>query len=328
MTNKSGGASMHRIGFRISVLVAIGITSFFTYGSADQLAVNSQEISKAVVAKLQPDSLVVEYCSLCDNQRIEVLSVVKADFSQSSTLGAYEVNLLAKRLFQSKAIIQKGQYKEPVEYERIVATKADESDLYVVRSVDLAYTYVSAAGNTYSNLCQLMNQKCDVLVSQITIPSSSLSLQASADQKKGFANFAVVDPQKLVQNSVYGKKRLDELRAYKDQVQAKLVKEHANSAKYKEAENDIQGRLDGILKGLEELTLPIIQKIGEDRNYAFILTSNELAGLRSKATIKINLDKKQVVYSNPKAELAYDPKSDFDDITKDVIEELDRKLGF
>src|SRR5262249_33535551 len=171
-----------------------------------------------------------------------------------------------------------------------------------------------------------MKQKCEVLVSKITIPSSALtSALAAAPQTKGSANFAVVDAQKVVQESSYGKKRVDELRAYKTQVQAKLEQEHANSAKYKEAANDIQKRLDAILDVLQDLTLPIIKKIGDDRNYSYIIEAKELADLRAKVSFKVNLNPNQVVYSNPKGELAFDPKFTFDDITKDVIDELDRK---
>ena len=129
--------------------------------------------------------------------------------------------------------------------------------------------------------------------------------QAPAGQQ-----IAVIDPQKVVQASELGKKALAEIKALKDKkqqeidqrqnsiqaMQDKLEKQKdilsaeareklaadvskgvTDLRRFREdSENEIQSRLNGAIKIIEDKVLPIIQKLGNERGYALILSRDQL----------------------------------------------------
>lgn len=123
------------------------------------------------------------------------------------------------------------------------------------------------------------------------------------------AGIAVIDVQKVVSDSEVGKKALAEVKAVKDKKQAEIdqrqnslqamqdkldkekdilspdaqekrrneiQKSFTDLKRFREdSEQEIQGRLATALKGMEDQVLPIIQKLGNDRGYALIVSRDQ-----------------------------------------------------
>lgn len=130
---------------------------------------------------------------------------------------------------------------------------------------------------------------------------------------------AVIDAQKVVQASEIGKKALAEIKAVKDKKQAEIDQRQQSiqnmqdkldkqkdilsaDAKDKlssditrsitdlrrfreDSENEIQNRLGTAIKGIEDRVLPIIQKIGNDRGFAIIVSKDQLVYYNPKFDI-------------------------------------------
>jgi outer membrane protein len=130
---------------------------------------------------------------------------------------------------------------------------------------------------------------------------------------------AVIDPQKVVQNSEMGKKALAEIKTLKDKKQAeidqrqnsiqsmrdKLEKQRdilSTEARDKlqsdiqkaqtdlrrfseDSEAEIQKELGKAIKGIEDKVLPIIQKMGEERGYQVIIQKDQLVYFSAKNDI-------------------------------------------
>jgi len=134
--------------------------------------------------------------------------------------------------------------------------------------------------------------------------------QTAPPAAQSVMSVAVIDVQKVVQESNVGRKALAEVKAIKDQkqkeidarqdsiqaMQEKLEKqkdilspdaqEKLNSdmqkaitdlRRYKEdSEADIQNRLNEALQNMEKQVLPIIQKLGNDKGYSVIISKDAL----------------------------------------------------
>lgn len=133
------------------------------------------------------------------------------------------------------------------------------------------------------------------------------------------ATIAVIDPQKVVQNSEMGKKVLAEIKTLKDKKQQEIDQRQASiqamrdkldkqkdilsaDAKDKlqndiqksitdlrrlseDSEQEIQGRLQAAIKNIEDKVLPIIQKLGEERGYSVIIQKDQLVYFSAKNDI-------------------------------------------
>lgn len=130
---------------------------------------------------------------------------------------------------------------------------------------------------------------------------------------------AVIDAQKVVQESEMGKKALAEVKSLKDRkqqeidqrqnsiqsMQDKLDKQRdilsaeareklagdiqksvTDLRRFREdSENEIQAKLATAIKGIEDRVLPIIRKMGEARGYAVIVQKDQLVYFNAKNDI-------------------------------------------
>lgn len=133
---------------------------------------------------------------------------------------------------------------------------------------------------------------------------------------QGQGPIAVIDVQRVVQQSVVGKKALDDIKVVKDQkqkeidqrqgsilaMQDKLEKQKdilSPDAQEKlrsdiqragtelrrfqeDSQTDIQNRLNNALESMEKQVLPIITKLGMDRGYSIIISKDALIFFNSK----------------------------------------------
>jgi len=133
------------------------------------------------------------------------------------------------------------------------------------------------------------------------------------------ASIAVIDPQRVVQNSEMGKKALAEIKTLKDKKQQEIDQRQASIQAMRDkldkqkdilsadardklqsdiqksitdlrrlsedSEAEIQRQLQGAIKNIEDKVLPIIQKLGEERGYSVIIQKDQLVYFSAKNDI-------------------------------------------
>jgi outer membrane protein len=151
----------------------------------------------------------------------------------------------------------------------------------------------------------------------IALLSCPLLVQAQAPAASPM--IAVIDAQRVVQNSDMGKQALAEIKALRDKKQQEIDQRQSSiqqmqdkvekqkdilSAEAKEklngditkavkdlrrfqedSENEIQSRLGSAIKNIEQRVLPIIQKLGNERGYSIIVSKDQLIFFNSKNDI-------------------------------------------
>lgn len=149
-----------------------------------------------------------------------------------------------------------------------------------------------------------------LMASLILLFALPVFAQTGAAAAAASGGIAVIDVQRVVQDSAVGKKALAEVTALKDKKQAEIdQKQNAIQAmqdkldkqkdilsadaqdklrddiaksvtdlrRFKEdAEQDIQNRLNAALKSMEDRVMPIIQKLGNDKGYSAIISKDQL----------------------------------------------------
>jgi hypothetical protein len=132
---------------------------------ADQLAWIPRDQAEAAVARLPAGSIVVAYCSMCD-ERPQVWSVDRASAVQAADGEHFEVRIDGRRLAHARRLVTKGSYAEPQEYVSLAPRRVREN-------VDLAYLYVHEAGNRYRVLGEILGLPCEVRVHVVELPDSA-----------------------------------------------------------------------------------------------------------------------------------------------------------
>jgi hypothetical protein len=155
---------------RVYILFVFAVSLFQFPVYADQLSWNSREECEKAVKKLSKGSIVISYCSFCNDEYVEIWQVQKAVVTYTGRKEFYKVEIFYKKLFRSKKAFDVGKYKEPVEYEKVFAQKDDKSDLYDRSGVDLAYIYTKETENVFSCLGKQLSFECEVKVDKIQLP--------------------------------------------------------------------------------------------------------------------------------------------------------------
>lgn len=139
---------------------------------ADQLAWNTQEVSAKGARAIKPNSLLVSYCSLCDDQHVEVWRVKKAVVAATEGNGFHEVRVFGKKLSRSVGAFDAGEYAEPVQYQ---AFPPEEQEGWFLQGIDLAYVYVPTGDTSFRCLGKVLGLECDVQVESISLPVETLA---------------------------------------------------------------------------------------------------------------------------------------------------------
>jgi hypothetical protein len=151
----------------------VAVCCFIVACRADQLAYNSLEVSRRAVQAIKPDSILVSYCSRCDDQTVEVWQVQKAVVTTTEERRHFEVQVFGKRLFRSKKKFNRGDYKEPVEYRKFGAHP--QGGRWFLQGIDLAYVYVPVSNGGFRNLARVLDLEAKVRVERINLPPDVLS---------------------------------------------------------------------------------------------------------------------------------------------------------
>ncbi len=152
-----------RIALLAVLLVLIGSLACF----ADQLQWNSRDVCKRAMRLIRPDSILISYCSLADNEHVEVWLVKEVDAIHTPTEGLLEVFILGKRLYTSKKTFSSGECREPVDY---IEYRPVEQSEYFYKGIDLAYVYIYGGSNSFKCLGKVLGLECLVEIEKIHLP--------------------------------------------------------------------------------------------------------------------------------------------------------------
>jgi len=150
-------------------IVLVAITAALCF--ADQLAWNAREICEEAAKRIKRNSILISYCSCCDNEHLEVWLVKRAVIAITATQGLFEVNVFGRRLYTSKKAFREEQYLEPVQYE---AVTGDGSSRWFFEGIDLAYVYVPTSKGSFHCLAKVIKRECIINVDTISLPSQLL----------------------------------------------------------------------------------------------------------------------------------------------------------
>jgi len=155
-----------------TIMLAIVLVVVMTVSClADQLAWNSREICEEAAKSIEQGSILLSYCSLCNNEHIEVWLVKGIIVAPTATQGLFEVNVLGIRLYRSNEAFQENNYSEPVEYEAITA---EGSARWFITGIDLAYVYVSTGEGSFRCLGKVIKRECSINLDTISLPHQVL----------------------------------------------------------------------------------------------------------------------------------------------------------
>lgn len=143
---------------------------------ADQLAWNSLQDCETAVNALPSGSILISYCSNCNNEFVEIWQVRKAVVAYTGNEDNYQVNIFSKKLYRSAAPFSSGQFSDSVRYEELSAGSSGCEELYTLEDVDLAYIYVytpaTMVQNFYECLGLHLGLKCEVPTEYIVLPEN------------------------------------------------------------------------------------------------------------------------------------------------------------
>lgn len=139
---------------------------------ADQLAWIPKDAAEKGARATPRNSLLVSYCSLCDDTAVEVWLVKKATVAATQVEGLFQVQVLGRRLLASTQRFTSGTYSEPLQFPEI---PSDEQSVWVQEGFDLAYAYVPSGGNSFRCLGKVLKLDCEVAVETITLPEDAMA---------------------------------------------------------------------------------------------------------------------------------------------------------
>ena len=148
---------------------------------ADQLAWIPKDVAEKGAQAIPRNSLLVSYCSLCDDVAVEVFLVRTATVAVTQVEGLYEVRILGQRRLASTQRFTSGTYSEPLRFPEI---PPDEQSVWVQEGVDLAYVYVPSGGNSFRCLAKILGLECMVEVETITLPDDVMTKALKAREAK------------------------------------------------------------------------------------------------------------------------------------------------
>ncbi len=154
---------MRRISILIVPLVLIGSLACL----ADQLQWNSRGVCERAVSVIRPESILISYCSLADNEHVEVWLVKRVDVANTPTEGLFEVFIFGERLYKSKKALSSGEYREPVDY---MEFKDERHSGWFVEGIDLAYVYIHTGDNSFRCLGKVLELECLVELETMKLP--------------------------------------------------------------------------------------------------------------------------------------------------------------
>jgi hypothetical protein len=134
---------------------------------ADQFAFNSRLVCSNAVSLLREGSLIVSFCSQCDEEHVEVWRIKKAFVADTQFHDQFEVVLFAKKLYRSRMSFKPGDRADSIKFDRI----ANGEESFTAEGIDLAYLYVQGPAGKFRVLAKQMGlQPLYCAVETINLP--------------------------------------------------------------------------------------------------------------------------------------------------------------
>jgi hypothetical protein len=164
------------------IMLAIVLAAVTTVSClADQLAWNSRGTCEEAARSIEQGSILLSYCSLCSNERIEVWLVRGISVVPTATQGLFEVNVFGMRLYRSQEAFQENKHSEPVQYEAV----AEEGPArWFITGIDLAYVYVPTSEGTFRCLGKIIERECSINLDTIRLPRQLLEQAKTEVQRE------------------------------------------------------------------------------------------------------------------------------------------------
>lgn len=157
------GATICRITILVVSLAMIGSSTCL----ADQLQWNSLSVCEEAAQAIGRESLLISYCSLANEDHVELWLVRGADVVDTPAEGLFEVLVFAKRLYKSQKIFPSGEH--PVSADHWSFNEIRDSR-WSSEKIDLAYAYIHTGDSSFQCLGKVLNLECVVGVETISLP--------------------------------------------------------------------------------------------------------------------------------------------------------------
>jgi hypothetical protein len=151
----------------IILLVVFLVPVFAGLCSGDQLQWNPFSVCRDAARVITRLPILVSFCSLADEDYVELWLVRDLHAAATSTSGLYEIIVSAERLYRSDCAFSSEDFPVPEEQWSYHKT---EGFIWSAVGVDLAYVYVYVGGRSFQCLGQVLGLSCTVEVDTIRLP--------------------------------------------------------------------------------------------------------------------------------------------------------------
>lgn len=138
--------------------LSIGLLGVASVAKADQLQCNSKAVADRAVSILEPGTIVIDFCSLCEGKA----QVVRVGSARAVEDCQFEVELAGTVLAESEQVFKETYDAKGARYRAVQKP-------FQAR-IDLAYVYVEAAPNQFRWLGGELRQEATVNVRSIALP--------------------------------------------------------------------------------------------------------------------------------------------------------------
>ena len=163
-----------RCGLLFVVLIVFAYTGLCT---GDQLQWNALLVCRDAAETIARLPLLVSFCSLADEDYVEVWLLRGLHATETLASGLYEITVSAKARYRSDRPFSAGDFPIPEEQWRF--HKAETHDGYAT-AIDLAYVYVYIGGRSFRCLGHVLGLSCHVEVETIQLPAHVMAEVAMA----------------------------------------------------------------------------------------------------------------------------------------------------
>jgi len=158
------------------LLVVLIVVTCAGLCKGDQLQWNTLSICRDAAETIARLPVLVSFCSLADEDYVEVWLLRGLHATETPTSGLYEITVSAKGRYRSDRPFSAGDF--PVPEEQWHLHEAETHDGYAT-AIDLAYVYVYIGGRSFRCLGHVLGLPCIVKVETIQLPNHVMAELAS-----------------------------------------------------------------------------------------------------------------------------------------------------
>jgi len=170
---------------RILILVMLLAVIVAPSCLGDQLQWNDLVVCENAAQAIGRRALLVSYCSLADEDLVQLWLVRDLKIAATPIAGLYEVTVSARSLYKSIRPYSSREF--PLPDDQWAFSKADDAG-WCTEGIDLAYVYVHIGGGSFQCLGKLLKLDCVVEVESMALPDNVME-QLTAGRSPGCCMF-------------------------------------------------------------------------------------------------------------------------------------------